>query len=137
MVIGLVMLVVAIAVVAAPLRSKQRRSSPASELPELASQYQDTLLALRDLDFDHELGVIAEDDYFRLREELVARAAKTLRKSRPGHPAAGRKVAASTDRARGECPQCGHSFQPDHKFCGACGTRLPGVPHRRGPRPAD
>jgi len=136
--IVVVMSVIAIAVVVAPLRAKHRQAAPAKKRPEPESEYQNTLLALRDLDFDHELGVIAEDDFRRLREELVAKAAETMPRKKArgaGGPkkhakgaqqkAARRvKVATSIDGAHGECPECGRAFQPDHAFCGKCGARL-------------
>lgn len=129
---------IAIAVVVAPLRGRQGHRSPARKQLERESEYQDTLVALRDLDFDHELGVIAEDDYSRLREELVVEAAQTMPKKRSRRSASrkksvarGRKgatgserVAASVDCVHGGCPQCGRSCQRDHTFCGKCGTRL-------------
>ena len=136
--IAVVVSAIAIAVVLAPLRGKQRQAAPGRTHREPVSDYQDTLMALRDLDFDHELGVVADDDYLRLREELVARAAQTMPKkksrraaSRKKSVARGRKgatgserVAASVDGGHGECPQCGRAFQPEYMFCGKCGTRL-------------
>ena len=57
--IAVVVSAIAIAVVLAPLRGKQRQAAPGRKHREPVSDYQDTLMALRDLDFDHELGVVA------------------------------------------------------------------------------
>jgi len=136
--IAVVMSVLAIAVVLAPLRGKQEHAPSARERPEPAQEYPDALLALRDLDFDHELGVVAGDDYLRLREELVARAAQSMPKKKPRRAASaeavtagGRKratgnekVAPSGEGGREECPDCGRPVRLDHMFCGKCGARL-------------
>ncbi len=130
--IALVISVIAIAVVLAPLRGKHEDAPAASTPRDPAAEYKDALLALRDLDFDHELGVVAEDDYQRLREELVATAAQAMpkKKSRRAAGAPQRSVRpkekATPDVGSSgcECPQCGRAFQPDHLFCGGCGSRL-------------
>lgn len=139
--IAVVISVIAIAVVLAPLRGKQPQSSRAKNRPDPASQYEGTLLALRDLDFDHELGVIAEDDYQRLREELVAKAAQAMPRKKPGgkkRAARGKgtsirgkkistgaeQVAARADSSEDQCPDCGRPHERGHVFCGNCGTRL-------------
>lgn len=137
--IVLVISAVAIVAILAPLRAKQQPAVAAKTGPEPASKYESTLMALRDLDFDHELGVVAEDDYQRLREELVARAAQTMPRKKSGRkkpgakkdtargktPASGNeKVTATTEDGNGECPQCGLPHQPNHVFCGKCGAQL-------------
>jgi len=137
--IAVVVGAVALAVVLAPLRAKQQQAATADEHSEAPSEYESTLLALRDLDFDHELGVVADDDYRRLREELVARAAQTMPRKKSGRKkstprpqqatAAGKKRKAevtedTTTQAEGFCPQCGRPHQPEHQFCGKCGARL-------------
>ncbi len=139
--IAVVISVIAIAVVTAPLRGKQQQASPAKRRPEPGSEYENTLLAIRDLDFDHELGVVAKDDYQRLREDLVARAAESMprkkgraKKSAKGPKKAGvhtkrraasnEEVATIAEDGGSECPECGRPHRPDHVFCGKCGARL-------------
>jgi len=136
--IALVMAAIAIAVVTAPLRGKRRleASAEVTSAPEPESEYRNALLAIRDLDFDRELGVVAQGDYDRLREKLVATAARTMPQEEPSpsaRPPRGR-AEAETGAPRGRladsrdhgsvCPECGRPFQPGHVFCGGCGTRL-------------
>jgi tetratricopeptide (TPR) repeat protein len=72
----------ALAFVLWPLRRLGERSAiaaPAGDRRlELAEERRSVLRALRELDFDHEAGHIADDDYQTLRERYEARAAGVL-----------------------------------------------------------
>jgi len=134
--IGLVLVAIAAYAITTPLRRPARvrpKSQPRTQ--DHAAAYQEALLAMRDLDFDHQLGVVAEDDYARLREDLVARAAELMprgkrraRKAKAGGPqrtaAHGTRHTASGSAAASQCPHCGRPYEDDHRFCGSCGARL-------------
>jgi len=98
--IGLLMLVPAIAVVGAPLFGRNKHEPAAGQRPagrppgEKLLVYENRLLALRDLEFDHQLGVVSDDDYVGLREQLIAEAARAL------PSAGGRSSSAGSRRGR-------------------------------------
>lgn len=133
---------VSVPVVALPLRRDQEGNSlsgdgPASPAP---STYETALLALRDLEFDHQLGVVADEDYDILHAQLLAQAAAALEKS---EREADEDVAARIEAAVRErrtvrqpaaqqhratparfCPQCGNAVDAGDHFCTNCGTSL-------------
>lgn len=131
----LAFLAVSVPVVAAPLWRAQTVASepPGDSQTTSATSYGSTLLALRDLEFDHQLGVVNDDDYGQLHEQLVAEAAVAL----DGRPQAEREEAAAAIeaaiRARRErhpanvirfCPQCGNRVDAGDHFCTGCGNPL-------------
>lgn len=132
----LAFLVISVPVVAAPLRQRTQTpaAAPASgETATAPSSYDGALLALRDLEFDHQLGVVNDDDYTLLHEQLVAQAATELERA----PHAGREATASAIEAairrRREqrpgpatrfCPQCGNAVDAGDRFCTGCGNSL-------------
>lgn len=132
----LALLAISVPLVAAPLRrnsSATHRQPVGDSAAEATPNYEETLLALRDLEFDHELGAVSDGDYNILREELVALAAASLAR-RPG---AGRDVAVAeieaAVRSRREqrqpgharfCPQCGRPGEAGDRFCVGCGNPL-------------
>ena len=93
---------------------------------------------IRDLDFDFEVGKLAENDYRRLRDETmtevstVMREIESLEKRQGGNGQIEdeaiekfiqqqRQGKESTVRY---CTHCGHQIQRDANFCSECGTSL-------------
>ena len=108
-----------------------------SEGGTLAKRREAILAALRDLDFDHGVGKVAEEDYGPLRQVLLAEAADVV--SLLDEEQA--KVEADLDarieaevlsvrqilraeRDDNVCPTCGRPFSPGDLFCAGCGARL-------------
>lgn len=124
---------------------RERREEPA-----LAERRETVLSALRDLDFDHAVGKVADEDYGPLRQALVIEAAALL--SREDEAAAairtcavcGRRAqagdlfcpacGADLDRAPAACPSCGGAVWAEDLYCRGCGRRL--QPALSGPQPA-
>jgi RNA polymerase subunit RPABC4/transcription elongation factor Spt4 len=127
--IGLAMLVIATALVARPLLNKGRRAAPDAE-PELETGYQDVLLALRDLELDHQAGVIADEDYASLHSQLLAEAAQMLAAEEEAAAPLHEQIEAAVSayrrtRTRGQsgptCSGCGGALAAGDKFCPQCG----------------
>ncbi len=129
----LVFIALSVPVVAAPLRRRTQTPAASDETATAPSSYDGALLALRDLEFDHQLGVVNDDDYTLLHEQLVAQAATELERA----PHAGREATASAIEAairrRREqrpgpatrfCPQCGNAVDAGDRFCTGCGNSL-------------
>lgn len=130
--IGLAMLIITIPVLAGPFRKKERGTpNEVRVLPQ--KQYDETLLALRDLEFDHQLGVVADDDYAGLRGKLMAQAATAL-EHKTDDLDAQIEAAVQARRQRQHngsgmpvdvpCAGCGEAMSPDAKFCQMCGTAV-------------
>jgi hypothetical protein len=103
------------------------------------------LLALRELDFDHLTGKIADEDYAAQRAALVAQGVallqqlETLTETQPLSAEAQLEAEVSAARAAGlaqarpatpppvpggYCPQCGTPRQAADRFCAKCGAAL-------------
>lgn len=59
-----------------PARMSQASTDEATALEE---RHRQIVMALRDLDFDHDLGKVTEEDYSAARAQLVAEGAQILR----------------------------------------------------------
>jgi len=121
-----------------PARTNQ---SPVDEASALEERHRQIVMALRDLDFDHDLGKVTDEDYAVARAQLMAEGSQVLRAQdaapAPLSPngedleheiAARRKRKAETRTAapatEDDCPQCGRPSTSDDVFCPRCGTRL-------------
>ncbi|MFI5269149.1 MAG: hypothetical protein ACHQ7M_17380 [Chloroflexota bacterium] len=70
----------AVAFTAWPLvRGSQRAETDAAELNELVSQRDLAIEDLRELDFDHDLGNLSEEDHQAMREQSKRRAVAILK----------------------------------------------------------
>lgn len=104
-----------------------------------------SLAALKELDFDREMGKLSDADYESLRRTYTAEALAALRDEAgepAGPPAAGANSDADVDagepdaaealiaaRARrltgaSGCARCGTRPEADARFCSQCGTAL-------------
>ncbi len=140
--IGLALLVLALPFVAGPIINERREKKFLTDEPEedeTQTRYQQILLALRDLDFDHKLGVVSNEDYPALRAQLLAEAAEartavaldTAEKdkldaqieaailARRRSPAA---KAVTADSLTLTCRHCGELLDAGDKFCTICGA---------------
>lgn len=131
--IGIAMLVVAVSIVARPLDTRRRVAMPNAKSPHSTSEaYQATLLALRDLELDHQTGVVTAEDYARLREALMAQAAQALAKEEAAQAdlearietavRAHRRQNGDSPQRSARCERCHLALDPDDRFCPQCGT---------------
>jgi|SRR5215472_4431181 len=131
--------------VAAPLGGgllTSRRIRDAAEAERLEHERALAMQGLRELEFDREMGKLADADYAALREGLMARALSAsaalerLRAPAPPRPrlvrAVERGAPSESTAASGAvgalprvrfCPQCGAQIAPAN-FCSACGAAL-------------
>ena len=148
MIYGIVLMLIlaAIAAVAWPLLNPARPSADAErelspELEELAGQRDTAYRAIRELEFEHQLGNLSQQDYQSLRERYRTEAAGILQQLERARGPEKETVAVSRDvspriaRARKEpeaatatdgrpCPACGKSVPADDRFCWHCGAAL-------------
>lgn len=128
---------VSVPVLALPLR-RQGESLPAvgDEAATEPADYETTLLALRDLELDHQSGLVVDDDYAGLREQLLAQAASALERSEQEKDETVAARIEAAVRARRQpaqqgraatvrfCPQCGRPVDAGDRFCTDCGASL-------------
>ena len=91
-------------------------------------EHRAVLLALRDLDFDYQLGQVTEEDYKLLRAQLVAQAARFLQQQEQVSDERIEALIRARRQARaqhGECLECGHGLSGEDRFCPRCGTPVP------------
>jgi len=73
------------AIVLWPLLQDRREGTESGEpgalsgIAKLQAQHEAILLAVRDLDFDHQTGKLTTDDYHEQREALIQRGVETLK----------------------------------------------------------
>jgi hypothetical protein len=123
------------------------REAISPERAALLAEKQSVLLALKDLETEHEAGKLSDADFAQLNAQYRGRARNVLRELDAllgPHRGAARallKTAAeggkteATAAANSSKPEreqkacsCGTGNDPDAVFCKKCGTRLSGVP---------
>jgi len=123
------MLVASVALfVAAPLTEvfSSRRRGTDDEARSTRLQHERGLAtaALRELDFDHEMGKIADGDYHALRARLETRALSAMSGlSELGAVGANARIAPHGARP---CPRCGTPPAAHYLFCPLCCAALDG-----------
>ena len=127
-------------VLAAPLTWRRQTGSARRRL-ELTERKEQLFASIKELEFDHRVGKISQDDHDSLRAELESQAVEVLsglHRLDAQDPDRGlhlrieedvRVLASDREAARpcadsGSCPDCGRAREPGHRFCPDCGFRL-------------
>jgi hypothetical protein len=146
MVIALSVLLAAVALllVAWPLvrgsaaRDESQAAAGQEALSDLVAQRDGTLQAIRELQFDRDVGKLTADDFLVFERNLKMAAAESLRRLDAWEAAADREIAAAVPAraaktpapSRGatadgsSCPRCGSAIAADDVFCTRCGSDL-------------
>lgn len=130
MFIGLMLLVMTIPFILNPFLQKKtpRVSALARKLNKVPDLYADALAALRDLDFDHRIGKLTDQDYETLRADLLARAAQELEMKKQQELELDASLESKIQARKKEklanrsCKQCGIRLTATDVFCSACGA---------------
>lgn len=141
--LAILLAIAAFLLVSYPIISKVRSGAPATSsaeetLNELLAQRDSAFQALRELNFDHEVGKITDEDFLVFEANLKQTAANTLR-ALDGWEAeadldlnlaleaeiAARRAVLQGGRV---CAVCGRAATADDKFCAGCGAPLPAAP---------
>jgi hypothetical protein len=155
-VVILVLMLAAFSIVLWPLLSSVNRLRPEtggnSALDEMVSRRDSAYRALKELEFEYQLGNLSDSDYHDLRERYRAKAAVILQELEEAMAATGDGQAADgaadpdgslpcpscrkpTERSdeycwscgatlEGRCPSCARAVSRSDDFCAYCGTRL-------------
>ena len=82
--------------------------------------------AIKEIEFDFEMGKLSEEDFHTLRQQYKNDAIELLKeidKTRPVQTSTPVKKSAKTKSA-GFCWNCGAPLRKEDKFCSGCGTNL-------------
>jgi hypothetical protein len=137
----LLVMLAAFTVVGWPLirsaRDARREAGGAPLWSDLIDRRDAAYRAIKELDFEYQLGNLSESDYRGLRERYRSEAVATLREldtvmigagagdvspSSPSTPAA--VAPAVSAQAGPPCPSCGRSAEAGDRHCGSCGAGL-------------
>jgi hypothetical protein len=130
--IGILMVIAAIAYVAAPLFS----GTPAGEFngsqPVTASKRErwerqklEAYAAIKEVEFDQQMGKLSQADFAAIRDKYAAQALEAIAALDAAKAAQPRQVAEGRRARRiAYCPSCGVSVPARAKFCPACGQSL-------------
>ncbi len=85
--------------------------------------------AIKEIEFDHEMGKISEDDFKELRQQYKQEAVDLLKKidtfqKRKTRPTKQKGKKKSGIQAMNYCWMCGTAISNDDKFCLNCGNKL-------------
>lgn len=135
-VVILILMLAAFSIVLWPLLSSAQRLR--AELPagnpvdELLGRRDSAYQAIKELDFEYQLGNLSRDDYQELRDRYRATAAgilKELEQTMGGseaNPAQGGAGPAAGPAASLPCHSCQRPTERSDEYCWSCGTRLEG-----------
>ncbi len=126
---GVALLILSIPIVASPLRHPDRKALRARPEQDGGAHrtHAQALLALRELEFDHQTGKIPSEDFPPLRAALVAEAAAGLQQEESAEGRRSSRIEAAVRSLRASaapdpaCSACGASLGPDDRFCPSCG----------------
>ncbi|MDQ7054709.1 MAG: zinc ribbon domain-containing protein [candidate division KSB1 bacterium] len=94
-------------------------------IEDLEAQKIEIYKAIKDIEFDYEMGKLSREDFEQLRSQYKAEAVnilKQLDQIRPGQ----RRRATKTPAQAGQrfCAQCGSPVHAQDRFCSNCGAAL-------------
>jgi hypothetical protein len=126
-----------LAAVAYPFTQEDRLSVHSFETPraqerlKLREEKASLLLAMRELDFDFEMGKISKNDYLNLKERTQAKAVEILKKlekfeahwKNVGDQIA-EKISTPKVKTAFFCGECGSPQEKKNAYCGNCGASL-------------
>lgn len=112
-----------------PPRTEQNESNA---LDTLIAQRDSAYQAIRDLDFDYQLGKLSATDYNTLRERYKGQAAATLREIDAMSAAQIDQIGQTREQEHSQhnqvqelrCGNCGTLYELGDKFCRKCGNKL-------------
>lgn len=137
---AVLLMLLAFAVVAYPLMRPAARlvtggSASDSELEDLIRERDSAYAAIKELEFEYQLGNLSPEDFQGLRDQYAERAARALSRldaarervaAAPVVPLAPAPAPAPDVELLppGVCPLCRQAVEPEDRFCGECGAML-------------
>ncbi len=83
------------------------------------------LKQIREVEFENEMGLIAAEDYTRIRSELAGETGEILNQLDQIKTEIRKNPTAGTaQEPEARCPNCSAPVRSQDKFCGSCGSPL-------------
>ncbi len=105
-----------------------------SHLADLLAQRDNLLSAIKDIEFDYEMGKISREDFEQIQEQYRQQAIELFKRidAAKGRAIPRKKLETELQMLRQQrhgaaaktCPSCGASAPATHRFCSHCGQRL-------------
>ncbi|MFQ5798624.1 MAG: zinc ribbon domain-containing protein [Bacteroidota bacterium] len=137
----LVIVLASVGFVALPYLQKRLSARGAAEsrhghLADLYAQRDNLLSAIKDVELDHEMGKISEEDYTQMNTQFRREAVAVFQKidDSNGKSSARRRLEEQLQTLRKQpnasnkhfCPICGLRIKSQARFCSNCGHQLSG-----------
>ena len=124
--IGFAILVIAVPYVIYPLMNGRKKQPlrTISQTKDEEGSHKGALVAIRDLDFDFQIGKVTQEDYETLRAQLVVEAAEYLQTKKQVDEKIEEMIRARLQAAKPsqKCEKCGGEIRPQDRYCPICGA---------------
>jgi hypothetical protein len=101
-------------------------ASAEAQLTPLERQKLEAYAAIKEAEFDYQMGKLTEPDFTALRDRYTGQAIAAIAAIESAHGRAGaRRTVADRKAVRiAYCPNCGRGVPPRANFCPGCGRAL-------------
>jgi hypothetical protein len=112
------------------LQKRQQRVSFADNhrAEELEARKAEIYAAIKDIDFDFQMGKLSKEDYEQLRSQYKSEAVGLLKRIDQAHGKrkddGGARAGADRPGSAKFCHQCGQPLSSSDKFCSSCGEKV-------------
>lgn len=128
-IIGVVLAIATAMFIAYPLLQKQKSKASFAlnhRAQEMEARKNEIYAAIRDIDFDYQMGKLTKEDYETLRQQYKTEAIGMMKQIDQTASRSSRRTTTSATVKNAErfCHHCGQPVGPEDQFCNACGGKL-------------
>jgi len=128
-IIGIVLVIATAAFIAYPLFQKQKNKVSFAlnhRALEMEARKSEIYTAIRDIDFDYQMGKLTKEDYENLRQQYKTEAIGMMKQIDQTDSRSSRRAVPRSEIKNAErfCHHCGQPVGAEDQFCNACGGKL-------------
>jgi len=129
-IIGVFLAILTVIFVGYPLFQKRQQKVSFAlnhRAQELEARKAEIYAAIRDIDFDYQMGKLSKEDYTALRQQYKTEAIgmmKQIDQTAAGPSLHRAKTTGAVNNSERFCHHCGQPVGPEDQFCNACGGKL-------------